>query len=125
LVSIGENPLVVANGQTLPNGLLFNVHVYTLRENIFVRGDELRKTESEPKHVFTLSGRTDLIVLKAGTTNALRMNTRYVIAVKVKGFKVNEGLKEAYLQLLGMNIDNNNTSPPALLTDLCDKHYVL
>lgn len=30
-----------------------------------------------------------------------------------------------YLQLLGLNVDNSNSSPSVLLTDLVGTHYVL
>jgi hypothetical protein len=53
------------------------------------------------------------------------MNTRYAIEIKPKGFKLREALKEAYLQLVGLSVSNNNTSPPVILTDLNDKHFVL
>lgn len=122
---IGENSCVIGNGQCLPNGLLFNVAVHTMRKNIIVRSVDLRKTGEEPKHVFNLCGRSDVIALLPGRLIVSRMNTRYVIEVKVKGFKLNEALKESYLQLVGLSIDNNNTSPPVILTDLNEKHYVL
>ena len=125
MFSIGESPSIVGNGQALPNALLFNVDVYTMRKNILIRSAELRKTGEEPKHVFNLSGRSDLVALMPGKSNVSRMNTRYAIEVKVKGFKLNEALKEAYLQLVGLSVDNNNTSPPVILTNLNEKHYVL
>ena len=53
------------------------------------------------------------------------MTIRYVIEVKVKGFELNMALKEAYLQLVGLNVSNDNTSPPVILTDLQEEHYVL
>jgi hypothetical protein len=53
------------------------------------------------------------------------MNIQYAIEVKPKGFAVRESLKEVYLQLLGLNVDNSHASPHVLLTDLVDTHYIL
>jgi hypothetical protein len=125
LLSIGESSLVVGNGKNLPNGLLFNVAVHSMRKSVNIRSAELRKTGEEPKHVFNLTGRTDLITFLPGKTIPSRMNTRYAIAIKAKGFNLSEALKEAYLQLVGLSVDNNNTSPPVILTDLDKNHFVL
>ena len=95
------------------------------RKNIEIRNAELRKTSEEPKHVFNLSGRCDLITLFPGKTNINRMNIRYAIEVKVKGFNLKEALRETYLQLVGLSVANRNTSPPVMLTDLSESHYVL
>lgn len=96
-----------------------------MRKNILIRSAELRKTGTEPKHLFNLSGRSDLVALLPDKVNVTRMNTRYVIEVKVKGFNVRTALKEAYLQLVGLSVGNNNSSPPVILTDLNEVHYVL
>ena len=74
--------------------------VHTLRKNIHIRSTELRNTGEEPKHLFNLSSRCDLVALLPGKVNVSRMNTRYVIEVKVMGFKVNMALKEAITTLL-------------------------
>ena len=109
----------------VPHALLFNVAVLTMRKSIHVRSSELRKTGEEPRHVFNLTGRSDLACLFPETIEVCRMNIKFVIEVKVKGFRVVEALKEAYLQLVGLNVDNMNTSPAVILTDLDSKHYVL
>ena len=125
MVSIGESVSIVGNGQALPHALLFNVDVYTTRKKIFIRSAERRKSGLEPKLVFNLSGRSDLVALLPGKSNVSRMNIRYVIEVKISGFKINEALNEAYLQLVGLSVNNMNTSPPVILTDLNEEHYVL
>ena len=66
LNSIGESPHIVSNGQGLPYGLLYDVTVHTIRENIHIRNGELSKLGMEPKYVLNLSGRTDLVVLLPG-----------------------------------------------------------
>jgi hypothetical protein len=81
----------------------------------------------EPKIKITIEGRTDLVILKGGESNLSRMDTLYCIEVKtVKGMKnVDKCLREAALQLLGVNVDNHCASPPILLTNLNKMHYVL
>jgi hypothetical protein len=37
----------------------------------------------------------------------------------------NQVLREAFLQLVGLNVKNTETSPAVVLTDLNSKHYVL
>ena len=82
-------------------------------------------TGDEPRYVFNLSGRTDIVVLLPGKTNVSRMNTRYVIEIKTRMHDTSKALREAYLQLVGLSIENGCTSPPVLLTDLSNMHYVL
>lgn len=125
LNSVGESPHIISNGQGLPNRLLYDVTVHIIRKNIHIRNGELSKLGTEPKYVINLSGRTDIVVLLPGKVNVTRMNIRYVIEVKVKGFEFNMALKDAYLQLVGLNVSNINTSPPVILTDLQEEHYVL
>lgn len=125
LNSIGESPHIISNGQGLPNGLLYDVTIHKIRKNIHIRNGELSKLGTEPKYVLNLSGRTDIVVLLPGKVNVTRMNIRYVIEVKVKCFELNMALKEAYQQLVGLNVRNNNTSPPVILTDFQEEHHVL
>ena len=128
LTGIGENPVIVCNGQNLPDGslgLLFNKPVFSMRKNLEIRSCELRKTGLEPKHQLNLSGRTDLVVLKPGESVVLRMTTAYAIEVKPPKFNLNSALKESYLQLVGLSVANRRTSPSVLLTDLKLSHYVL
>ena len=121
---------VVSNGQTLPHGNLFNVDVHTLREKLGVRSSELRLTNSEPRYKLNLKGRTDLIVLSDPTSTVSRVNVRYCIEVKTVKSMTNDGdinrsLREAVLQLIGMNVNNDYASPSVILTNLNGKHFVL
>ena len=125
LLSIGENPLIVADGQQLPCGFLYDVLVYSKPNRTNRQRGELRMTGVEPRYVFNLSGRTDIVVLLPDKTNVSRMNTRYVIEIKTKIPDTSEALREAYLQLVGLSVENGCTSPPVLLTDLNNIHYVL
>ena len=124
MLSIGENPLIVADGQGLHCGFLYDVFVYSKQNPTNQRGD-LRTTSDEPLYVFNLSGRTDIVVLLTGKTNVSRMNTRCVIEIKTRMHDTSEALREAYLQLVGLSVENGCTSPPVLLTNLNNTHYVL
>lgn len=119
--------LLLVTDSACPNCVLFDVDIYNMRLSVLSLGSaELRIPGVEPKLRFRLSGRSDLVVLQPGRENVSRLNLRYAIVVKVNlGFNVNESLREAYLQLVGLNADNNNSSPPVLLSDLNDIHFVL
>ena len=124
-MSIGENPVIVADGQQLPCSLLYDVFVYSKRNSISHRRRDLRTTGDELSYLFNLSGRTDIVVLLPGKINVSRMNTRYAIQIKTKMPDSSEALREAYLQLVGLSVENGCTSPPVLLTDLNNTHYIL
>ena len=125
LLSIGENPVIVADGQRLPCGFLYDVLVYSKRNRISCQRGDLHMTGDEPRYVFNLSGRTDIVVLLPDKTNVSRMNTRFAIKIKSKMPDACEALSEVYLQLVGLSVENGCTSPPVLLTDLNNIHYVL
>ena len=117
---------IIADGSGLPHGLLFDVRLHTLRPTVGVRCNELRKQAIEPRHIFNLSGRSDLVVLKADSPMT-RTTVSYCIEVKTVDGMANENecLREAFLQLVGLNAYNPYTSPAVILTNLNRKHYIL
>ncbi len=77
-----------------------------------------------------LRGRTDIIVVDAEFPFCSKNSVKFAIEVKtVVAMKTDDGLKcclrEAFLQLLGLNCQNHCNSPPVLLTDLRNRNYVL
>ena len=127
LRSVGVIAIVVGNGTGLPDGLLYNVDIFSLKRNLTIRSDELRKDGSEPKLLFRLKGRTDLIVVRDADCAMTNANIKYFIEVKtVKGMmNMPSSIREAILQLIGGNVAALYHSPPVLLTNLDKTHYVL
>ena len=117
----------ISAGQDLTKGLFYDVNLHTLRPRVGVRSNELRVDHSEPKIFFHLSGRSDVVVWDARHDKPGRTMTRYCIEVKtVEGMgDKNKCLREAFLQLIGLNAYNPYKSPAVILTNLVKLHYVL
>lgn len=116
----------IADGQGLPDGLLYHEELWTLKRNTTLRSEDLRKTGEEPIFKYILQGRTDLVRKKHSEDPLGKSNNRYFIEVKrVEDFVEEDSLREAVLQLIGGNACNSFHSPPVLLTNLAKKHYVL
>lgn len=107
------------------HGLLYSTEVYSLKPNIKVSSDDLRKTGDQAKVKFLIKGRTDVVILNARNSTPNRVNTVIAIEVKPVGFNEEISLREAFLQLIGLNIANPVRYPPVILTNLTDIHYVL
>jgi hypothetical protein len=126
LCSMGLHPQIIGSGTGLPNGLLYNVDIYTLKPRRSVSSDVLREKHIEPKLIFQLRGRTDLVVLTHENAPMSNMYIKYYIEVKtVMDFNDETAMREAILQLIGGNIAARYHSPPVLLTDLNSKNFVL
>jgi hypothetical protein len=125
LQNIGIIAVVIGSGTGLPLGLLYNVDIYSLKQNLTIRSDELRQDGSEPKMRFHLKGRTDLVVLRRGDVPLGNGNIKYYIEVKTISGMNRTAIKEAILQLIGGNVAALYHSPPVLLTNLNQNHYVL
>mmetsp|Transcript_14141 Transcript_14141/g.21092 ORF Transcript_14141/g.21092 Transcript_14141/m.21092 type:complete len:380 (-) Transcript_14141:109-1248(-) len=119
------NAFMINNGQLLPNGLLFDVLIHSLKSDITLKSKDLRMTGDEPRCKFHLMGRSDLVILTPDSHVISRQTTATAIEVKPVGFNVKEGLREAALQLIGLNVDNNTISASVLLTNLAKTHYVI
>lgn len=119
------NAFLVPNGTGLPNRLLFDMPVYSLKSDMRLRSNELRLTGDEPRMKFQLLGRTDAVILTTDSVSICRQTTCIALEVKPEGFNLKEGLREALLQLIGLNVANETHSPLVLLTNLALSHYVL
>jgi len=119
------NALAVPNGAGLPNRLLFDMFVYSLKSDVRLRSKVLRESAEEPRAKFHIMGRTDVAVIHHSSVSATRQTTCTAIEVKPDGFNVKEALREAFLQLIGLNVANEIRSPCVLLTNLAQTHYVM
>ncbi len=116
---------VIGNGNGLSGGLLYDVEIFSLKPNTSYSSDYFRKTNQEPRSLFTLKGKTDLVVLTETGDTLVNRNIKYFIEIKtVKDFK-DESLREAVLQLIGGNVGALYRSPPVFLTNLVKSHYVV
>lgn len=91
------NALAIPNGEGLPNRLLFDMNVFSLKKDTRVRSKLLRQTADEPRLMFRIKGRTDVVVIPPGGVYAIRVTVRIAIEVKPPGFKKSEALREAFL----------------------------
>ena len=113
----------VSNGQNCVEGLLFNANLFTRRYQNphLVRGQKVF-------HRHRVAGRTDIAVLKAERRGQiLRHMVKFAIELKTKeGYnKSTTGcVREAQLQLIGLNAFNTHSSPPVLLSNLAKIHQV-
>ena len=126
LLDHGICAVKIGEGQELPDGLLYYEELWTLKRNTSLRSEDLRKTGEEPKIKYTLQGRTDLVRKRFGADPLGKSNNRYFIEIRrVEDFVEEESLRESVLQLIGGNASNSFHSPPVLLTNLANNHYVL
>jgi hypothetical protein len=119
------NACQVSNGTSLPNRLLFDTYVYTLKTDVRLRSKVLRLTGDEPRCKFRLLGRTDVVVLIPDSVSISRQTVCVAVEVKPEGFHVRDGLREAFLQLIGLNVANEIRSSSVILTNLAQTHFVL
>jgi hypothetical protein len=61
LQSHGIDAICVSEGQGLPNGLLYHEELWTLKPNILLRSEDLRKIGKESVFKYVLQGRTDFV----------------------------------------------------------------
>lgn len=99
---------------------LYREEIWTFRKS----PEDLRRASQESLLRFIIQGRTDLVRKRFGSKPLGKSNNRYFIALKRVG-SVEESLREAVLQLIGGNASNCFHSPPVLLTDLVNIHFVL
>jgi hypothetical protein len=104
---------------------LFDVKVHSLKSDATARSDVLRLGGSEPKFRFFLRGRTDVVILFPDCVAPCSHNVWVAVEVKPVGFIEKEGLREAVLQLVGLNVANDSHSPAVVLTNLARTHFVL
>ena len=115
----------VSEGQYCVEKLLYNSDVYTRRNQnpLEVRGQQVFLRHR-------VQGRSDLAVLRADNEGGyiLRNMVKFVIEIKtVTGYRQSQTgcMREAQLQLIGLNAFNTNNSPPVVLSNLARVHQVL
>ena len=126
LTKCGIFVVCVDSGQGLPDGLLYYEEIWTLKKNISLRSEELRKIGEQSVFKYTICGRTDLVIVRYKDDALGKSNNRYFVEIKrPEDFNEEGSLREAALQLIGGNIANSFHSPPVVLTDLAKEHFVL
>lgn len=116
----------VADGQMLPDKLLFDEEVWTLRsKDPFIKGQDV-------KYLRRLRGRTDVVVLTEDfprihrNDTILRSHVEILIEIKTPlTMGPTDSLYEGMLQLIGANVSNSLRSPPVVVSNLTGTHYVL
>ena len=115
----------ISEGQYCVEKLLYNADVYTKRNQnpLEVRGQQVFLRHR-------VQGRSDLAVLRADNEGGyiLRHNVKFVVEIKtVTGYRQSQTgcMREAQLQLIGLNAFNTNNSPPVVLSNLARVHQVL
>jgi len=119
LIARGLNAFDISNGNGLPNGLLFDVNICTLRG----------KASNLIQLRYQLMGRTDIVVMPQNRLPG-RMKALFFIEIKRvvdldTESQLKSALRETFLQLLGVNAYNPYCSPPGILTNFFGKHFVL
>lgn len=126
LLDRGIHAVRVSEREGLSSGLLYREELWTLKKNISLRSEDLRKIGQEPIRKYVLQGRTDFVIKWDMADPLGKSSYRYFIEIKrVQDFAVENSLREAVLQLIGGNASNSFHSPPVLLTNLAKMHYVL
>ncbi len=123
---------VISNGQNCANRLLFqDLVIYSQREQIHKTFDSNMKITGSKtvRAMFTMSGLTDIVVLRKKCEFISRTNVLYAFEIKRvqdmdQPAQVSKCLREVVLQVIGLNAYNSKTSPPVILTNLNGKHYV-
>ena len=115
----------VSEGQFCVEKLLFSSDINTRRNDnpMTVRGQKVFLRHR-------VQGRTDIFVLNRDhhRGHILRNMVKFAIEVKtvVDFSRSTSGcMREAQLQLIGLNAFNTNNSPPVVLTNLAERHQVV
>jgi len=115
----------VSEGQCCVEKLLFNADIFTSREDnpMRVRGQRVYLRHR-------IQGRTDLAVLRRDNHGGyiLRNMIKFVVEIKtVYGYQQSQTgcMREAQLQVIGLNAFNTHSSPPVVLSNLAKTHKVV
>jgi hypothetical protein len=130
LQDIGLHGIDVSEGENCPSKVLYDSNIYTIRKGLNYNTELLRAMGKVPTFVERIRGRTDIAVIKEGaefTPYVHKSHVDFVIEIKtIRGFQSDaQCFREAATQLVGLNVENLDTSPSVLLTNLAKKHYVL
>jgi hypothetical protein len=126
LKGIGQVAYIVGNGWKLPNGKLFTKEVWTNRElDPSIRHQKVN-------FIQVVHGRTDLVILardylREDGHQEINMDmVKVLIEIKTESNVSKTGsIHEAMVQLIGANAENRTRSPPVVLSNLKQTHYVL
>ena len=130
LKEIGLQGIDVSEGENCPSKVLYDSNIYTIRKGLDYNTESLRTIGKLPTFVERIRGRSDIAVVKEGaevTPYVHKSHVDFVIEIKtIRGFQSDKQcFREAATQLVGLNVENLDTSPSVLLTNLAKKHYVL
>ena len=130
LKSLNLHSADVSEGVRCQNKNLFNSDVFTLRKGTAFSSATLRVAAQAPVFIQNIHGRTDIIILRNGFVDAPvyhKAQVRVAVEIKtIKGLRQADGaLREAAIQLVGLNTQNCEVTPVVLLTNFAHKHYVL
>eukprot|EP01038_Epipyxis_sp_PR26KG_P015961 gene15961-21660_t len=120
LRGVGFNAFDVNKGKSPSTGNLFHSAVPS-----FVADTRKRQL------VFYVKGTSDIVVLHENVVKLYLMRRRDILmAIEVKTVSdmeanLNECLREAVIQLIGLNCANAHRSPPVFITNLVGGHFVL
>ena len=131
LQGLGQCAYCVADGDRLTGSdkNLFKTDIYTLRpKDPTIHGQPVHR-------IHTVSGRTDVVVLTRdymaeGHTTIQPMMVKLLIEIKTaeamkKSSSGKPCRREAAIQLVGINAANYWRSPPVIMSNLANVHYVL
>jgi hypothetical protein len=114
----------VGNGNRLADGLLFSTSLFTLR-----RYDMTHVKVGKVLYKGEVRGTTDIVVMDYDPIGEIaRHNVKFAIEVKsdlTNESRMQSGLREACIGLLGLCGDNCNGTPPVLLTDFVSVFLVV
>lgn len=126
LLDHGICAVKIGEGQGLPDRNLYHKELWTLKRNTSLRSEDLRMTGEEPILKYIIEGRTDPVRVRDIADPLGKSNNRYFIEIKrVVDFVVEDSLRESVLKLIGGNASNSFHSPPVLLTNQAEMHYML
>lgn len=139
LSEIGAVAYSIANGQLLSRRLLFERHICTANASTVqtlpgskAKGTQV-DTDTQTAAIHTVAGRTDIVVLDedyigAGHPAIEMWMVKVLIEIKtVANMKKSSTLcrSEGVVQLVGATASHTTRSPPVIITNLVDTHYVL
>jgi hypothetical protein len=130
---LGLNAQVVGNGQNISHKSLINVNIAERRKQLTISDGLITSSQGEfVIDCFNLVGNTDIVILKKNASNKFISRTGVLFAIEVKTVSamstvplLNCCLREAFLQLVGLNVYNTDSSPSVILTNLNKLHFVL
>mmetsp|Transcript_27119 Transcript_27119/g.38418 ORF Transcript_27119/g.38418 Transcript_27119/m.38418 type:complete len:384 (+) Transcript_27119:37-1188(+) len=115
----------VSGGANCVEKLLYNSDIYSRRtENpMKVRGQTVY-------HKHCVKGRSDLVILDKNRQGGEVLRSMVLVAIEIKtpsAYKQSKdgSMIEAQLQLIGLNAFNTDHSPPVVLSNLAQTHFVI